>query len=223
MNNKRFYAVAVMACLAMLAQSANAAKGFKYSYGEFGYQNVDAVTGNGDGFRLAFSFGATDYVNIIGEYNRLFGTDDVDNLGGQKFSTNEDIDRDEFKIGFGVHYPLTDSMDLTFTTVYVDQEYTGDWVIPIPVLPGPVLTPTKTNVKTSEEGYEAEFGARIKLFKKFEMTPHVVHKEVGNVSNTGGGLGIVYKFYKKFSVRAQGTFYSDDSESEMFAGVRLDL
>ena len=217
MNNKRFYAVAVMACLAMLAQSANAAKGFKYSYGEFGYYGVDAPTGDGGGFRAAFSFGATDYVNIIGEYNRLFGTDDVDNLGGQKFSTNEDIDRDEFKIGFGVHYPVMDNMDLTFTTVYVDQEYTGDWVIP---LGG---TPAKTNVNTSEEGYEARFGARVKAFKKFEFTPHVVHKEVGNDSNTGGGLGVVYKFYKKFSVRVKGTFYSDDSESEMFAGVRLNL
>ena len=217
MNNKRFYAVAVMACLVMLAQSVNAAKGFKYSYGEFGYQNVEAVTGDGDGFRVAFSFGATDYVNIIGEYNRLFGADDVDELGGQKSSTNEDIDRDEFKIGFGVHYPLLDNLDLTFTTVYVDQEYTGDWVIP---LGG---TPTKTNVNESEEGYEAEFGARIKLFKKFEMTPHIVHKEVGSVSNTGGGLGIVYKFYKKFSVRVKGTFYDKDSESELFAGVRLNL
>ena len=216
MNNKRFYAVAVMACLVMLTQSANAAKGFKYSYGEFGYTGVDAVTGDGDGFRVAFSFGATDYVNIIGEYNRLFGTDDVDNLGGQKFSTNEDIDRDEFKIGGGVHYPLTDSMDLTFTAVYVDQQYTGDWVLPI-------SAPFKTNVNTSEEGYEAEFGARIKLFNKFEMTPHVIHKEVGENSNTGAGLGIVYKFYKKFSVRVKGTFYDDDSESQMFAGVRLKL
>jgi hypothetical protein len=216
MNNKRFYAAAVLACLAMLAQSANAAKGFKYSYGEFGYYGVDAPTGDGDGFRVAFSFGATDYVNIIGEYNRLFGTDDVDNLGGQKSSTNEDIDRDEFKIGFGVHYPVMDNMDLTFTTVYVDQEYTGDWVTPL-------SAPFKTNVNTYEEGYEARFGARVKAFKKFEFTPHVVHKEVGNDSNTGGGLGVVYKFYKKFSVRVKGTFYSDDSESEMFAGVRLNL
>ena len=216
MNNKRFYAVTVMACLAMLAQSVNAAKGFKYSYGEFGYYGVDAPTGDGGGFRAAFSFGATDYVNIIGEYNRLFGTDDVDQLGNQKFSTNEDIDRDEFKIGFGVHYPVMDNMDLTFTTVYVDQQYTGDWVIPL-------SAPFKTNVNTSEEGYEARFGARVKAFKKFEFTPHVVHKEVGNDSNTGGGLGVVYKFYKKFSVRVKGTFYSDDSESEMFAGVRLNL
>jgi hypothetical protein len=219
MNNKRFYAVAVMACLAMLAQSANAAKGFKYSYGEFGYYGVDAPTGDGGGFRAAFSFGATDYVNIIGEYNRLFGTDDVDELNGEIFSTNEDIDRDEFKIGFGVHYPVMDNMDLTFTTVYVDQEFTGDWVIPFP----PAATPTKTNVNIKKEGYEVELGARIKLFKKFEMTPHVIHKEVGDDSNTGGGLGVVYKFYKKFSVRAEGTFYSDDSESEVFAGVRLNL
>ena len=216
MNNKRFYAVAVLACLAMLSQSANAAKGFKYSYGEFGYQHVKANSGDGDGFLIGFSFGATDYINVIGEYNRLFGIDDIEELGGFKNSTNVDVDRDEFKIGLGGHYPLTDSIDLTLSALYVDQEFSGKWTIP-------PVAPLKTNLSESEEGYEAQFGARIKLFNKFEMTPHVVHREIGDNSNTGGGLGIVYKFYKKFSVRVKGTFYSDDSESNAFAGVRLDL
>ena len=219
MNNKRFNAVAVMACLAMLAQSAYAAKGFKYSYGEFGYAGVKSVAGDGDGFTAAFSYGATDYINVLGSYSRYFGTDDVDKLDGEKFSTSEDIDRDEFKIGFGVHYPLLDNLDLTFTAQYVDQEFTGDWVIPL--LPGG--TPTKTNVNTYEEGYETEIGARIKVFKKAELTPHIVHREVGDTSNTGGGLGLVYNFYKKVSLRIKGTFYSDDSESDLFAGLRLNL
>ena len=216
MNNKRFFAVAVLACLAMLAQSANAAKGFKYSYGEFGYQNVEAVSGDGDGFKIGFSFGATDYVNVLGEYNRLFGIDDIEELAGVKKSTNVDVDRDEFKIGLGGHYPLTDSLDLTLSALYVDQEFSGKWVIP-------ATAPLKTNLTNSEEGYEVQFGARIKLFKKFEMTPHIVHREIGDNSNSGGGLGIVYNFYKKLSVRVKGTFYSDDSESELFAGVRLNL
>lgn len=216
MNNKRFYAVAVLAALAMLTQSANAAKGFKYSYGEFGYQNVDAVTGDGDGFLIGFSFGATDYVNVIGEYNRLIGIDDIDKLGHFKNPERVNVDRDEFKIGLGVHYPLTDSLDMTFTAAYVDQEYSGKWSIPS-------VAPLKTNVSESEEGYEVELGARVKLFKKFEMNPHITHREIGNNSNSGGGLGLVYKFYKKFSVHAKGTFYSDDSESNAFLGVRLDL
>jgi hypothetical protein len=216
MNNKRFFTVAVLASLAMLAQSANAAKGFSYSYGEFGYQNVEAVSGDGDGFKIGFSFGATDYINILGEYNRLFGIDDIEELGGIKNSTNADVDRDEFKIGLGGHYPLTDSLDLTLSAKYVDQEFSGKWTIPS-------VAPLKTNLTNSEEGYEVEFGARVQLFKKFEMTPHIIHRDVGADSNSGGGLGFVYNFHKDFSLRLQGTFFSDDSESNMFAGVRLDL
>jgi hypothetical protein len=216
MNNKGFFTVAVLACLAMLAQSANAAKGFSYSYGEFGYQNVEAVSGDGDGFKIGFSFGATDYVNVLGEYNRLFGIDDIEELGGIKNSTNADVDRDEFKIGLGGHYPLTDSLDLTLSAMYVDQEFSGKWTIP-------AVAPLKTNLTNSEEGYEAQFGARVQLFKKFEMTPHLVHRDVGDDSNTGGGIGLVYNFHKDFSLRFQGTFFSDDSESNMFAGIRLDL
>ena len=216
MNNKRFFTGAVLACLAMLSQSANAAKGFKYSYGEFGYQNVKAVSGDGDGFRIDFSFGATDHFNVLGEYNRLFGIDDIEELGGIKNSTKADVDRDEFKIGLGVHYPLTESFDLTFSALYVDQEFTGKWVTP-------ALAPLSTNLSNSEEGYEVELGARVQLFKKFEMTPHVVYRDVGADSNTGGGLGFVYNFHKKFSLRVKGTFFSDDSESNAFAGIRLDL
>lgn len=219
MNNKRFFTGAALACLAMLSQYANAARGFEYSYGEFGVTGAEAVSGDGAGFKIDFSFGATDYVNVLGEYSRLFGTDDVAELDGQKFSDKEDIDRDEFKIGLGVHYPVTDGIDVTFSALYVDQEFTGDWVVPFP----PAGTPTRTNVNVSEEGYEAELGARVRLFKKFEITPHAVYRDIGADSNTGGGLGLVYNFHKKFSVSLKGTFFSDNNENNGFAGIRLDL
>lgn len=216
MNNKRFYTGAALACLAMLSQSANARSGVEYSYAEFGYQNVDAVTGDGDGFRLAFSFGATDHFNILGEYNRLFGIDDIEELGGIKNSSNVNVDRDEFKIGLGVHYNIMKKFDLTLSALYVDQEFSGKWVTP-------ATSPLSTNLSNSEEGYEVELGARIPLFKKFEMTPHAVYRDVSDDGNSGGGLGLVYNFHKKFSLRLQGTFFSDNSESNAFAGIRLDL
>ena len=215
MNNKRFITVALLACLAMLSQFANA-KGFKYSYGDLGYQNVSAVSGDGDGFKVGFSFGATDYINVVGEYNRLFGMDDIEELGGIKYSTNADVDRDEFKIGLGYHYPMSDSIDLTLAAQYVDQEFTGKWVTPVSI-------PSKTNLNETEEGYEAEFGARIQWSKKFEMTPHAIYRDVGADSNTGGGVGFLYKFYKKFSVNVKSTFFADDSENNVFAGIRLNL
>ena len=58
MNNKRLLALAASACLAVSANSTMAG-GFDYTFGEFGYRNVDGDNIEGDGFRAAISFGAS--------------------------------------------------------------------------------------------------------------------------------------------------------------------
>ncbi len=58
MNNKRLLVVVASACLALLAQPAMAAKGFKYTYMEGGYRNLDADSIEADGFEVGFSFAA---------------------------------------------------------------------------------------------------------------------------------------------------------------------
>ena len=40
--------------------------------------------------------------------------------------------------------------------------------------------------------------------KKLEMTPHVIYRDVGSNSDTGFGIGLVYNFYKKLSLRVRG-------------------
>jgi len=209
MNSKRLLAVLASACLVLLAQSA-AARGFNYNYVEGGYRNIDADSGEADGVEMGFSFGALEYMNILGSYSRLW-IDDLDN------ASSVDIDVDEFKIGFGGHYPVLDWMDLTLDAAYVDQQITGK------ARPKGAPSSSKTRINEKAEGYEATFAARIQALKKLEMTPHVTYMDVGSDSDTGFGLGMVYNFYKKFSLRIKGTHFSDDSTTDLFIGMRVDL
>ena len=207
MNSKRLLAVLASASLVLLAQSV-AAKGFSYTYLEGGYRNIDADSIEGDGFEAGFSFGAMEYLHIVGRFSRLW-VDDVDGL------SSEDIDIDEFKIGFGGNYPVLDRVDLVLDAVYVDEQITGD------ARKGD--NSFKSNINDKEEGYEATFSARVQALKKLEMTPHVVYRDVGSDSDTGFGLGLVYNFYKKFSLRFRGTHFSDDSATNLFVGMRVDM
>lgn len=205
MNNKRLLALAASACLAVSANSTLAG-GFDYTFGEFGYRNVDSDLMEGDGFRASFSFGATEYLHVIGDYSRLW----IDDMDG---ASSVDVDLDEFKIGFGGHYPITDKIDIAGQVAYVDQEFTGKAV--------PTGLGFKTNINDSEEGYEATLFGRVQATKKLELTPHVAHRDVGDESDTGIGLGLVYKLNRKFAVRVRGTHFSDESTTNLFAGLRM--
>ena len=216
MNNKRFMAVLTSACLVLLVPPTVAAKGFNYTYMEGGYRNLDADSIEADGFEAGFSFGATDYIHIVGRYSRLF-VDDIDGA-----SDADDLDVDEFKIGFGGNYPVMDKVDLVLDAVYVDEQTTGKARLDND---GQNVDGTgpKVNVNDKDEGYEATFYAREQAMKKLEMTPHVIYRDVGSDSGTGFGLGLVYNVYKKFSLRVRGTHFSDDSATNLFLGVRLNM
>lgn len=215
MNNKRFMAVLTSACLVLLVPPAMAAKGFNYTYMEGGYRNLDADSIEADGFEAGFSFGATDYIHIVGRYSRLF----VDNIDG---ASSTDLDIDEFKIGFGGHYPIMEKVDLVGEVSYVDEQTTGKARLDYDALNVSGTGP-KVNINDKEEGYEATFYARVQAMKKLEVTPHVIYRDVGSDSGTGFGLGLVYNFYKKFSLRVRGTHFSNDSATNLFLGVRLNM
>ncbi len=208
MNNKRLVAVLMSVCLAFLAQPAAAAKGFNYNYVEGGYRDIDGDSIGGNGFEAGFSFGAMEYLHIIGRYSHL-SIDDLED------ASRVDLDVDEFKIGFGGNYPIMDKVDLALDAFFVDEEITGkvrkkNFV-------------NKTRINESNTGYEAIFYARVQALKKLEMTPHVVYRDVGDNSDTGFGLGLVYNFYKKLSLRVRGTRFSDDNATNLFLGMRADM
>ena len=215
MNSKPLMIVLISACLVLLAPPALAAKGFNYTYMEGGYRNLDADSIEGDGFEAGFSFGATDYIHIIGRYSRLF----VDDIEG---ASSTDLDVDEFKIGFGGHYSIMEKVDLVGEVSYVDDQITGKARLNNDGINVNGTGP-KVNINEKDEGYEATFYARVQAMKKLEMTPHVVHRDVGSDSDTGFGLGLVYNFHKKFSLRVRGTHFSDDGATNLFLGVRLNM
>jgi hypothetical protein len=205
MTNKYFLGIAAAASLAMFSQ-VTAAGGFNYTYADAGYRNVDSDNYSGDGLQVGLSYGATDYMHIVGTYSRLW----VDDIDG---ASDVDVDIDEFTIGFGGHYSITDKIDLAGELVYVDDEYTGD--------ARPDGLGFKTNINESEEGYQATVYGRIQVLKKLEMTPHVVYRDVDE-SETGFGLGLVYDLSKKFAIRARATSFTGDNDTtNLFLGLRL--
>ena len=208
MNNKGLLAIAASACLAMLSQGAVAAKGFNYTYVDGGYRGIRADSLDADGFSANLSFGATDHIMVLAGYSHLWQDEAVG-------WDNVDVDIDEFKIGGGGHYSITDRIDLVGSLVYVTDKFSGD-----ARLPG---ESTNSRVKGSDEGYELGFSGRIQAMKELELTPLVVYRDVGNDSDTGFGLDAIYSFHKKWSVRGNATYFSDDSATNLFLGVRLDM
>jgi hypothetical protein len=206
MTKKYILGIAAATSLVTFSQ-LTAAAGFNYTFAEAGYRNVDSDSVDGDGFRVSFSYGATDYIHVVGDYSRLW----VDDIDG---ASDVDIDIDEFKIGFGGHYSITDKIDLAGTLTYVDDEYTGDAV--------PEDLGYKKNINQSDEGYEATLYGRIQAMKKLELTPHVVHRDV-NDSDTGFGLGLVYDLTRQFAVRFRATRFSDDNATNLFLGLRMNM
>jgi len=208
MNNKGLLAIAASACLAMLSQGAVAAKGFSYTYVDGGYRGVRADSIDADGLTANLSFGATDHIMILAGYSHLV-SDEIDGL------SSVDVDIDEFKIGGGGHYSFGKRFDLVGSLVYVTDRLSGKAKFP--------GESSKSRVKESNDGYEVGVSGRIRAMKKLELTPLVVYRDVGSDSDTGFGLDAIYKFHKKWSVRGNATYFSDDSATNLFLGVRLDM
>jgi len=208
MNNKGLLAIAASACLAMLSQGAVAAKGFNYTYVDGGYRGIFADSLDANGFSANLSFGATDHIMILAGYSHLWQDE------AEGFSS-VDVDIDEFKIGGGGHYSITDRIDLVGSLVYVTDKFSGK-----AKYPGET---DKSRVKGSDEGFELGFSGRIQTTKELELTPLVVYRDVGSDSDTGFGLNAIYNFHKKWSVRGNATYFSDDSATNLFLGFRFDM
>lgn len=208
MNIKGLLAIAASACMVILPQASFAAKGFSYTYVDAGYRGIWADSMDADGVAFNLSYGATDHIMVLASYHHLW----QDEAEGY---SKVDVDIDEFKIGGGGHYSFGDSFDLVGSIVYVTDKSTGDAV--------PPGESDKTRIKGSREGFEAAVSGRWQAMEKLELTPMVVYRDVGDDSDTGFGADVIYNFHKKWSFRGNATYFSDDSATNLFLGVRLDM
>lgn len=208
MNIKGLMAMLAAATMVVLPQASSAAKGFSYTYVDAGYRGIYADSIDADGVQFNLSVGMFDHFFALASYGRLWqdkatGFDDVD------------VDIDEFKIGGGGHWSLTDNFDLVGSIVYVRDNFTGK-AIP----PGET---SKSRIKGNNEGFEAAASGRWQAMDKLELTPLIVYRDVGSQSDTGFGADVIYNFHKKWSFRGNATYFSDDSATNLFLGVRLDM
>lgn len=207
MKSRGLLATLAAASLAVLPQ-LSFAKGFSYTYVDAGYRGIRADSIDADGAQFNLSIGMFDHFFFLGSYGRLWqdkaaGFDDVD------------VDIDEFKFGGGGHWSLTDNFDLAGSIVYVRDNFTGK-----AVLPGDT---TKSRIKGNNEGFEAAAYGRWQTTKKLQLNPLIVYRDVGSQSDTGFGADVLYNFHKKWSFRGNATYFSDDSATNLFLGVRLDM
>jgi len=208
MNNKGLLAIAGAACLATLSQGALAAKGFSYTYVNGGYQGIWSDPADADGVAFDLSFGATDHFMVLAGYSHLW----QDKAEGY---SSVDVQIDQFTIGGGGHYSITDRIDLVGSVVYVNEQSTGD--------AKPKGSSSKNNIKGTREGYQIDFYGRIRAMDKLELNPGLVYRNVGDYSDTGFGLEAVYEFRRDWSVLGNATYFDDDSATNLFVGLRFDM
>jgi hypothetical protein len=202
MNNKRLTAMLAGALFAAATQQAAAAKGPEYSYAEIGYVHIDGdlVEGNGAGVNL--SFGATDHIFLKFGYARLF-LDDL-TVGT---TVIKDSDADRFQIGGGMHFGITDTIDVLGAISYIDIEYTD----------------TAPLAGFGDDGYLVEAGVRAMLSKKMELNATVSGLHIDGEDDIGLGVGGVVDITKKLQATASFRQFQDDDENEFFLGVRLEF
>lgn len=196
MNNKRLTAMLAGTLFAAMTQQAAAAKGPEYSYAEIGYINVDSDVVEGDGAGVNISFGATDHIFLKFGYDRLWLDDP---------NSSQEADADRFQIGGGMHYGITDTIDVLGAISYVDIEVTNA---------GPMAG-------YGDDGYLAEIGVRAMLSKALELNATVSSLHLDGNNDTGYGVGAVFDITKSLALGGGFNHYQDDSENEFFVGLRI--
>ena len=96
----------------LMAMSSLAfAEGFSYTYlqASYGTVDLDNTSVDGDGFGVDFSYGITDNLHAVANYQ----TADFD-LG---------FDGNRWSLGIGVHTPINENFDVVAAVSYVDEKF----------------------------------------------------------------------------------------------------
>ncbi|MGH8250919.1 MAG: outer membrane beta-barrel protein [Steroidobacteraceae bacterium] len=174
----------LLAALPLVAQ----AEDMSYSYVDLGYVETDIDNlPSADGFGLRGSVGFSENWFVFGEYT------DQDLAG---------VDIDQFAVGLGGHYTLTEEMDLVGRVGYVDAE----------AAVGPFTA--------SVDGFLVSAGLRGQIGDAFELEGRVDHTDLGDDGgdDTSIAIGGRYFFTDQFALGAE--YSSSDDANAIFVGLR---
>lgn len=179
------------AVLAGLYSSAAAAVDYSYleaGYGTFKADRDIAVAEAFEprGFHLNGSFGFADMFYVSAGYEKV--GDDVEDVA--------DIDATTGKLGFGVHFGITDKADFVAEVDYVDVEVDVDSAF--------------VSADESDDGYALAVGLRGMAADNFELSGMLTRTELSDADDATESFDVklTYKFMDNFGA---------------YAGLRADL
>jgi hypothetical protein len=172
------------ACLA-------ADQGPKWTYLEANYTYVDFddFDADGDLFGVSGSLAVTDLFHLFASYD----TGEISPDG----PFNIDLDVDQFVLGGGINYPLSDTVDLVGQVGWVHAEVED----------------------LDDDGVGLFGGVRAMVTPQLELNGGVGYVDVGDSDDTSLSLGLVYSFTDMFAVSADVSF--GDEVTSYGVGLRF--
>ena len=174
--NRTLTAVILLAGAPMAVQAGD----FSYSYAEAGWARVDidGISESFDGFMLRGSLAVSDSFFLSADYV------DVGSSG---------VDYQQYSLGFGGHYPLSDVLDLTGRVAWVKAEASG------------------FGFSTDDDGYSVGAGLRGRLGERFELEGSLAYVDFGgnSSSDTVATVAGRYFFNDMFAIGAEYNSFED--------------
>ncbi len=181
-----------LAAAVLLAGSALASEGPRYTYGELGYSQVDFDNFNEDAdvFGAGGSLAVSDRIYLIASYS--YGNVDVSGF---------DIDLNTAQVGAGLHFPLNSTVDFIVDASYVWAEIEADGFD-----------------SQDDDGYALRAGLRAMLTPQFELNGGGSYADVSD-DDTALYVGAVYNFTDMFAVT--GNISAGDNATAYGIGARF--
>lgn len=176
----------------LLAGSAAAAEGPRYTYGEIGYSRIDFdnFSEDADVFNAAGSFAVTDRVHLIAGYSN-------GSVDGSGFN----VDLESATIGAGLNFPLNSTVDLVADAAYA-------WA----------KVDTNNFGSEDDDGYALNVGLRAMLTPRFELNGGGTYVDISD-DDTALYVGAVFNFTDMFAL--SGNISVGDNATAYGVGLRL--
>ena len=180
--------------LASIISTAHAGD-LSYNYIEGGYSkyNIDEVD---SAFTVGGSYGVTNNINIIGSYS----TTDI------KTDGTADINMNQYEVGVGYHFPISDETDLTADVSYLSVEAEA--------------SQGGVTISGSESGYGVGVGVRHQLTDSIEAKARVSYADIKDNSEMALTVGGRYNINEALSAGVDLTTVTDEGPEVITTSLR---